>query len=274
LTGATGMLLFALSAIVFILAIFGWVWRVRRARVAELFLPLYLGLIFIWPAVWSGERFLLPALPILLFLAGEALVRMLCRFAPRLTFVVPAAAVGVLLVLGLPGLVNATLIARECTSRRAAGDRYPCVSPGYDEYFRLAEDAAAMLPDGAVVLTRKPRLFYGIGGVQGMTFPLSQDPAAFFATVDSAGARYLVFDRLDAAADYYVRPTLLRRAGAFCVMRAQRGAVVFGISTDHASVPDAGEQAVIDDPNISFSICGAEYWRSEQAQQIYSGGVR
>jgi hypothetical protein len=48
---------------------------VRRARVADVFLPLYLGLIFIWPAVWSGERLLLPALPLLLFYAAEALVR-------------------------------------------------------------------------------------------------------------------------------------------------------------------------------------------------------
>ena len=274
LTGAQGVLLFVLSGVIFVLAVFGWAWRVRRARVAELFLPLYLGLVFIWPAVWSGERFLLPALPVLLFLAGEALVRMLRRFVPRMTFALPAVVAVLLVLIGVPGLVRATQIARECTSRYQAGDRYPCVSPAYDEYFTLAEEADAMLPDSAIVITRKPRLFYGLGGVQGVTFPLSQDPAAFFATVDSVGARYLIFDQIDAAATFYVRPVILRFAPAFCIMRAQQGTLVFGISTDHASVPDAGEAVVTDDPDISFISCGAEYWRSEQAKQIYSGQVR
>jgi hypothetical protein len=43
-------LLTTLSAAILLLAAAGWIMRVRRPRVVELFLPLYLGLILIWPA--------------------------------------------------------------------------------------------------------------------------------------------------------------------------------------------------------------------------------
>jgi hypothetical protein len=57
-------------------ALAGWVLRLRRGEVgtAELFLPLYAGLILLWPPVWSGDRFALPLYPLFLLYAGEALV--------------------------------------------------------------------------------------------------------------------------------------------------------------------------------------------------------
>jgi hypothetical protein len=50
------------SFIVAPLALFGWIRRLKHPQVAEFFLPLYIGLLLAWPAVWSGERFLVPAL--------------------------------------------------------------------------------------------------------------------------------------------------------------------------------------------------------------------
>jgi hypothetical protein len=56
-------LLVFISYVVALLAIFGWVVRLRRPQLAEFFFPLYIGLLFVWPEVWAGERFLLPAYP-------------------------------------------------------------------------------------------------------------------------------------------------------------------------------------------------------------------
>jgi hypothetical protein len=53
-------------------AVYGWVVEGRRkVGVAELFVPLYVGLILVWPEVWGGDRFVLPVLP-LLFLYGPS----------------------------------------------------------------------------------------------------------------------------------------------------------------------------------------------------------
>jgi hypothetical protein len=272
LTGQQWIALFPLSVITFVLAAFGWFRRLRCARVADLFLPLYLGLLFIWPAVWSGERFLLPALPALLFLAGEAFVRLLRRFAARQSIALATVAAGVLLLPVLPGLIRAAQAGRECTRQYLEGNRYPCLDEFWTEYFALAELSPALLPDGSAVITRKPRLYYAVSGVPARIFPLTDDPAAFFATADSAGARYLIFDLVTGLTDYYVRPVLLQRPAAFCVMRAEpRGTVLFGIRPEHAAdvgAPDRPEQS------LSFAFCGDEYWRSPQARQTYSGRAR
>lgn len=272
LAGRVGSLLTAISAVVLLLAAVGWIRRLRRSRVSDIFVPLYVGLILVWPAVWSGERFLLPILPMLLLLAGEAMARMLGAWAPRVSFAVPASAFALVAALALPGLLEARAFGRECTARYRAGDPYPCLGPYWSEFFDLATTIRHMLPDDAVTLNRKPRLFFALGGTQGRNYPLSDDPAAFFATADSAGARYLVFDRLDGVSDFYARPVLLRRPDAFCLMRTDRGGTtLFGIRPDYHLARDRGRAAVDGGEPVSFELCGAGYWRSEEAARIYSG---
>ncbi|MEJ2540897.1 MAG: glycosyltransferase family 39 protein, partial [Gemmatimonadota bacterium] len=74
LLGSQGAGAALVGLVVVALAVSGWVRCLRRGPgVAELFLPLYAGLILVWPPVWSGDRFALPLVPILLVLAaGEA----------------------------------------------------------------------------------------------------------------------------------------------------------------------------------------------------------
>jgi hypothetical protein len=263
----------AVSAAVFLAALGGWALRMRRPAAAELFLPLYLGLILVWPAVWSGERFLLPALPLLLFYAGEGVTRLVQRLMPGRGPATAAAAGALLLVLALPGLAGAVRSGTTCTARYLDGQRYPCLpSFVYDDFFAAAEDAGAALPADAVVLNRKPRLFYVLGGgVQGVNYPLSDDPAVFFATAQAAGARYVLFDQLDAVAEVYLRPVLVRRARGFCIMRAwEGGAVLFGILPEAAAVPDLAPEDVGDD-GITFSFCPVDYWRDAAARERFEG---
>jgi hypothetical protein len=128
------------------------------------------------------------------------------------------------------------------------------------------------LPDGAVVLSRKPRLYYALGGNRSSIYPFTPEPAAFFATADSIRARYVIFDRLGGTADTYLRPVLLRKPQAFCIMRVMSatGTVLFGIRPDHAAVPDLGESG-LRDPVPSFSFCDAGYWRNAEAMQTFGG---
>jgi hypothetical protein len=113
-----------------------------------------------------------------------------------------------------------------------------------------------------------------LSGLRGRIYPLSPEPAAFSATVDSIGARYVVYDRLDAASDIYLRSVLLRKPSAFCLMRVApaSGTVLFGIRPDHATVPDLGEAAVANPGDISFQPCPPEYWRDDAAMRQFGGG--
>jgi hypothetical protein len=257
--------------ITFLLALGGWVRRIRAPRVAELFLPLYIGLLFVWPDVWSGERFLLPALPLILFHAADMLLVGARRFAPTYAFAAGGVVLALLLVIALPGIAEASRTGRACSALHRAGDRYPCVGAVWDDFFELAELTPQMLPDSAVVLTRKPRLFHAIADTRSTIYPFNTDPATFFATADSVGARYVIYDQLAGTADAYLRPALLRKAGAFCIMRITpaTGTMLFGIRADHAAVPDAGEAGLSAGP--AFAFCDESYWRSPSAMQTFGG---
>jgi hypothetical protein len=231
------------SAATFMLALAGWVDRVRRmagVRVADLFLPLYLGLILVWPAVWSGERFLLPALPLLLYFGGSALGRIASALAGRFRLVSSAAAGLLLLMLAVPGLAQAVRAGRDCTDLYRAGERYPCIGGVYwQDFFRMAEWSRSALPADAVVLSRKPRLFYLLSERRSAIFPLTVDTDAFFTTAAQTGARYVVFDGVDAGAEIYLLPVLAARPAAFCLLHAvaPSGTALFGILPGAAEMP-------------------------------------
>lgn len=269
LTGGTAAAVVLLSVTTFLLALAGWVRRIREPRAADLFLPLYVGLIFVWPDVWSGERFLLPVLPLILYYAADMLLLAMRRVAPGYAFATGAAALALLLAMALPGVAEATRTGRACTDLYRAGERFPCVGPVWDDFFELAELAPQMLPDEAVVLSRKPRLFYTLAGTRSSIYPFTEDPAALFATADSVGARYVIFDQLGGTADAYLRPALLSKPQAFCIMRVTpaTGTVLFGIRPDHAALPPAGAAAYAP----SFSFCDESYWRSAAAMQSLGG---
>lgn len=248
-----------ISVLIVLFGCYGWLARMRRPRISELFLPLYIGLLLVWPAVWSGERFLLPALPFILFYAGDAVVRVLRMTTPAAARLVPALLAGLLVLLGLPQLSQATQLSRECMGLYRAGERYACLPPQWQDYAAVAELAPRVLPDGAVVLSRKPRSFYIISGLPGRTYPLSEDPDSFFAAAADARARYVLFDGLDGLSQAYLAPVLVRNSNSFCIMfgLGPERATLFGILPRRAPRVQA---------DASFERCGIEFWRSAEAR--------
>lgn len=210
-----------LGILLFAVAIWGWARRLRqRPGVAELFVPMYLGLILLWPAVWSGDRFALPLMPLMLFYAGEVLLDVTTTRAPKLR----AAAAGLAIaLLAMPALASWTTQVREstrCAELVKRDGAFACWGPRTYEFVEAAVWSAAHLPEGAVVLTRKPRIWYVESGQPSETFPFTKDANRFLAFADSVGARYVVMDYMDAAASVYVAQALVDKGGAFCAIES------------------------------------------------------
>jgi hypothetical protein len=271
LTGRnTAWMLWASIAVVLTAAL-GWAWRLRRPAVPELFTPMYIGLLLVWPAVWSGERFLLPLIPLLLFYAGWFVVKAGRWAHPRAGPIAAAAILAAAVLAALPTLSLQVRVGSQCTLAWRLGDRYPCLPPEWTDFFGVAEWTRLALPDTAVVISRKPRLFYVLSGHPGRIYPFSERSGAFFAAADSARARHLVFDFLDRPTQAYVRPVLLARPAAFCILFSSplAGTAVFGIRPDAAALPDAPTT----DTSPSFPLCAVEYWRSAEVRDDLLRGV-
>ncbi len=236
----TGGLFLGVSTGIAVFAFVGWLRRLRRPAVAEAFFPLYVGLVFIWPSVWAGERFLLPVLPLLLAYTGEALVAGIGRLGRSAAAPVAAAATALVVVVMVPPLAQAAQNGRYCTAAYRDGRPMACLPAQWQGFFEMGDWSRTHLPPGAVVLSRKPRLFYVYSGHRGRTLPFTRDPGEFLARAREAGARYVVFDETDAIATTYLLPVVQQQPGWFCLLQgfgAETGAILGILAGPQRSPP-------------------------------------
>lgn len=204
---------------VVVLAVAGWVLRLRRrAGVAELWLPLYMGLVLIWPSEWSGERFVLPVLPIMLVCTAEVLGLAGRRVGrPAL---LGAAVTAAVVVAGIPKTSHELTLAAECRAAYGPGNPYPCLPDEWVDFLGLAAATRGQLPEGSAVLSRKPTLFWAQSGYPSHTYPFTPDPDSMIAVARQVGARYVMLDYLDNVSSMYLAPVMMQRPQAFCVVQA------------------------------------------------------
>ncbi len=226
LLGVLGVALVALAGV-------GWLRAVRRRPgPAELFFPAYAGLILLWPAVWSGDRFALPLYPLLFLYAALALRELLM---PRGRSLALASGAVAFLVVLLPAVKSWTTSVQEASACRAMvrrGGPFACYGPGIGSFVEAAGWAGANLLEGSAVLSRKPSMFYVLSGVPSRTFPFSDDPATHLAFADEVGARYELFDQWDGLAARWVAGAVGAQPSAFCVVHSfgeEGGTVLLGI---------------------------------------------
>lgn len=201
--GAPGTLVVLLGIGFSGLALFGWARRARRKTgVAELFVLLYTGLIAIWPAVWTDRRFLLPLLPLLSLLAVGALA----EAVPRLRRWGPAAIVAVAGIPCVAWIVDRVPDRIECVAAYRGGSA--CDAPAFASLYAAAAWAAEHTEPDAVIVNRKPRLFYLISRRRGDVYPYSPDPAAVMAALDRWGADYVVVDQVSGTTIRYLVPAI------------------------------------------------------------------
>lgn len=243
-------------------AIAGWALRVReRIGVAEIFFPLYAGLILVWPQVWGGDRFALPLLPLVFVYGAGALGAAGGRLAPVLRSALPAVAFVALFVPAGGDWARQARQNRACTDAVREWGVWGCYDMSVAYFMAAATWSAASLPEGAAVLTRKPRHFYLESGHPSRAFAFSEDPEAHLALADRLGARYVLLDRWDGLAARYVGAAVRQRPDAFCWMAGfggpdEGGAQLLGILPPELRV-DAGPA----DPEFMIDDCPGSFYR-------------
>jgi len=196
--------------------LWGWGKKLKRPGLAEIWLPLYLALVLLWPAAWAGARFLFPVVPLLALYVGETIAD-LAKAASH-----PRIFAAALLIAGIvtvePGLSRQIRIGTECRERFYTGEQFACTAPAFADFFATAEHVRGKLPKGSVVLSRKPTIFYAHSGYQSVLYPLSPVPDSLFNLARRLGAQYVVVDQINDLAPKYLHPILLARRDDFCIV--------------------------------------------------------
>jgi 4-amino-4-deoxy-L-arabinose transferase-like glycosyltransferase len=263
--GAGTPLLGALGVVLAGAALVGWLGAVRRRPgPAELFLPLYAGLILLWPAVWSGDRFALPLYPLLFLYAALALRGLL---TPRGRGLAAGAGAAAFLLVLLPALKTWTSSVQDASACSAAvrrGGPFACYGPGIAAFVDAARWAGANLPEGSAVLSRKPSMFFVLSGLPSRTFPFSDEPQRHLALADEVGARYELFDQWDGLAARWVAGAVGAQPGAFCAVRSfgEGGSTVLLGIIPQGSRGTAAGVAV---ESVTIAPCPSSYASREDA---------
>ncbi|MFO7893289.1 MAG: hypothetical protein R6U63_06135 [Longimicrobiales bacterium] len=233
-----------------------------RIGVVELFAVLYIGLLLVWPEQWASDRFLIPVLPVLLVYAAKGTEVIPGRAARRVV------RVGALLaVLGLAVTPSLALWtgAAECRSAvQREGTVFACLPPSERAFLELAEWSRDRLAEGAVVVSRKPRLWYWHSGYPGQVYPFSRDRSRVLEVAAEIEARYVVLDELGGTSRAYLLPAVMENRHRFCAVQRQEtksgpAATLLGIL---AAPWDPERLGIDDDPETSglrLPLCPSVY---------------
>jgi hypothetical protein len=229
--------------ILLLLAMYEWLSRIRSSQrgVLEFFVPLYAGMILLWLPQFSGERLILPLYPFILIYAALGLVRGTAAVPVAVRRAAYVLAPSAFLLAAMPGTQVNTESGLRCRKLYAAGNRYPCVTQGWEDFFRAAELSATLLPENSVVLSRKPAFLFTLSGHRGRLYPYSRSPAVLIDSARAIGARHVIIDHIDELAPRYLIPAIVQRPNAFCVVHtfgSGRGAI-FGIVPGAERIADA-----------------------------------
>lgn len=204
------------------LALAGWVGRARdRLGPSELFVFLYVGLIAVWPSVWTDRRFLLPVLPLLLLYATLGAGRLGARLAGatdggRARRIGAGVLVGVLALLGVVDSAGKVPERFACQTAYSTGE--PCISPAYRSFYAAARWTGENTPADAVVSNRKPRLFFLHARRQGFVYPYTSEPELLLRELERRGADHVVLDAVSGTTARYLVPAVQENASRFEVL--------------------------------------------------------
>lgn len=270
IVGAQGALVTVLGVVLTGLAVVGW-WLGTRRRpgTTELFFPLYAGLILLWPVVWSGDRFALPLIPLMVVLGAAALQKGLGTGTRG-----RGVALLGLAVLLLPAAKAWTASAEEASACaavvRQAGP-FACYGPRMTQFVEAAAWSGDNLPAGSAVMSRKPRIFYALSGVPSRTFPFDTDPAVHFSEADGVEARYVLLDQVDGLAGRYVGGAVQQQPGAFCHVQSFEGQ---GSASQLLGLLPAGQRdssaLLIEEGGVRIAACPGDYVDGGQRGRSYS----
>ena len=247
---------FAFGLLLLALAIGGWALRVRRPGLGEMLFPLYGAMLFLVPPPWAGERYLFPIIPLALAYVAEVTLWPVRRWRPQLTMAVGAVGTVAFVLLAAGANARRANEASACRRIYSAERPYACLPPQWQEYLAMADWSRAGLPADAIVVSRKPGLFFALSDRRGIDIPKTLRPEEFFRLVEEADARYLVLDRTDFLTSTYSLPTVVQYINSFCLVHASetQSTLLLGIRLDEPRAPAAAGGAP------SVTTCPAEYF--------------
>jgi hypothetical protein len=206
---------YLITTLLLLLMAFG-LWRMRDHR---LLIGLYMagtfGILFLWPEAWFGIRFMLPLVPIMIFLAMNGVLE-LPKLAAQVLKRKDPWVVSMVLPFVIYFPMHTKLEKRVVELENQAKGIY---INKFKNYFDLATWSNKNLPSDAVVACRKGQLFYLYAHRYVTGFKNTLDREELIENLHDKGVTHVVLDQLGyASTSRYLYPAIKRYPGKFKVI--------------------------------------------------------
>ena len=185
-----------ISVLITGVACFGGYALRKKAFVVNVYLLAYFAIYLGWPEVWKSERFMVPIAPIvgMYFLAG--IHRILAYFEVKRVVIIVVCVV----------LVLSNIFSLGRFVRRERGD-----PPGWSKYLETAMWTRDNTPEDALVLCRKPFLFYVFSRRRTIAYPFTRDQEVMLQHLSESRPDYIILEDFGAGVsttEVYLVPVL------------------------------------------------------------------
>lgn len=193
--------------------VFG-IYKLQKFRILILsYIISFFGLLLLWPSVWYGTRFLVPIIPVLLFLLIFGMIQLLILLhkkvaSRRIQYFVP---VTTILMLGIWAFTYGKQSIPKLKER--ANGVY---TNNYKNYFEIAQLIHKKASENAVTSVRKEGLFYIMSEKYVTGFQKTLDREAQIEYLKSKDVNFVVVDQLGfSSTSKYLVPVIDRYPNKF-----------------------------------------------------------
>lgn len=211
-----GTLLNILGFVSLVLFIIGFIVVIKRKTFGlwGLYFIFFIGITFSWPQVWSGDRFLIPIVPFLIyyFFIG------LRNFAQWLRFKsLSLIAVFLMIILALSDSIKKIPNNLSNLIAYLKGNKYAGYPLDWQRYFETLNWIKDNTEKDAIVVSRKPEFTYLLGQRKSFLYRYSSDPQKLINDFYEKKANYLLFDSFywTGTTRKYIGPVLQRYPDKF-----------------------------------------------------------
>ncbi len=181
------------------------VWKTQPATV--IYIVASGGILLLWPAVWTGVRFIVPVVPLLIMFSLYGIHLAFSNITQKMKISWNP----LILCIGLL-LMNTPIQQLKASSEEA----YP---PNFQNYFDVATWAKENLPDSSIVCCRKPELFYIFSGLRATNYDYTFNDTAQLKFLEEKGVDYVVIDQLGfSSTGKYLVPAVQKNMDRFEVI--------------------------------------------------------
>lgn len=183
------IMLILTGIILLFFVIAGIIKRIKNFTLIDVYFLMSVIVLFIWPKVWSSDRFFLPIIPVFIIYVFTGLHWLQNKLKSK--YFLPAI-IGISIFLNIFNIIPQVKITLANNIAYIKGNHYAGYPVDWQNYFRVIEWLGKNIPEDKIIMARKPEFVYLLSGRKSFCYPFTSDIEKINSAIQKAD--YIILD--------------------------------------------------------------------------------